>query len=116
MYTYDSFVTNGAFTLLRPIFITFIIASLLLFLFILFPKTRKKWMNGFTVVSLSLVFSIVSAQTLFYNAIIVDEIGLGGDYVSTLMCLFIVILSLMNPIIYFNLQNHKKNNIQKENF
>ncbi|MEH7352447.1 hypothetical protein V7150_02545 [Neobacillus drentensis] len=108
MYTYDSFVTNGSFTLLRPIFISLIIISLFLSFLIIFPKTKQKLINGFTVISLSLVFTIVSVQVIYYDSIIVDEIGLGGDGVSTIMCLAIIALSLLNPIIYFGINNRKE--------
>lgn len=42
------------------------------------------------------------------NSIIVDEIGLGGDGVGTIMCLAVIALSLLNPIIYYGINNRKE--------
>ncbi|TDL78548.1 hypothetical protein [Peribacillus frigoritolerans] len=99
MPTYDSFETLGTFTLLRPIFVTFIITALLMFLIIIFPKIRLA--NGPTVVGLSIVTVIASAQLLYYDGIIVDELGLGGDVVTTYMFLVILILGFVNPITFY---------------
>ncbi|MCP3738133.1 hypothetical protein [Rossellomorea sp. BNER] len=101
MYTYESFETLGAFTLLRPIFITFLIVSLILFLIVILPRTKNKRINGFTVTSLSIISILISAQVLFYDGVIVDELNLGGDAVSFYMFLAIVVFSILNPIIYF---------------
>ncbi|USK32132.1 hypothetical protein LIT25_16110 [Bacillus sp. F19] len=101
MYTYDSFETLGAFTLLRPIFVTFIITALLMFFIIIFPKIRLKMVSGLSVVGLSIVSVIASAQLLYYDAIIVDELGLGGDVVTTYMFLVILILGFVNPITFY---------------
>lgn len=101
MYTYDSFVANGSFTLLRPVFIIFIIISIILFILISIPKINQKYLNAFSVISLSLVSSTVSIQLVFYHAIIVDEINLGGDELSITMCLMIIALSVLNPFMYF---------------
>jgi hypothetical protein len=101
MYTYESFETLGVFTLLRPIFVTFIIAALFMFLIIIFPKIRIKIASGLSVVGLSLVSVVASAQLLYYDAIIVDELGLGGDAVTTYMFLVILILGFVNPFIFY---------------
>jgi hypothetical protein len=50
---------------------------------------------------LSVVSVIVSAQLLYYDAIIVDELGLGGDSVTTYMFLIILILGFVNPITFY---------------
>lgn len=102
MYTYESFETLGTFTLLRPIFITLLTVSLLLFATLILPKIRLKLINGFAIISISIILVLVSGQVLFYHAIIVDEINLGGDPVSFGMFLAILCLSFINPIIYFN--------------
>ena len=101
MYTYDSFVTMGTFTLLRPILITFLVVSVLLFVLILIPKAKKKFINGFSVISLSLLSIWVSAQIIFYQGIIVDELNLGGDSTSFFLFLAITGISCLNLIIYF---------------
>ena len=101
MYTYESFETLGAFTLLRPIFITFLVVSLLLFFVIIIPKFKNKVINGITVIGLTGISILVSGQLLFYHGIIVDELGLGGDPVSFYIFLAIVGIGIVNLIIYF---------------
>ncbi|MDQ0229857.1 hypothetical protein [Metabacillus malikii] len=108
MYTYESFVTDGAFSLLRPILVTLLISSILLFIIILFPVTRRRFLHGFTMVSLSLVIAIVTIQTVFYSAIIADELGLGGDHVVTIMGGSIIVLQIVNVFLYFMLKKSKK--------
>lgn len=109
--SYDSFVTDSSFTLLRPIFITFIVFLIITFFLIIYPSTRRKIVNGFGVIGLSIVSSVISVQLIYYHAIIADEINLGGDGVITIMCLVIITLSLLNPILFFN---HTKKNTVKE--
>lgn len=104
MYTYESFETLGAFTLMRPIFSTFLVISILLLLLVLIPRTKKTYINGFTVISISTISILISAQLLFYEGIIVDEIGLGGDTVSTIIFLAIVGLGILNPILYYSIR------------
>lgn len=110
MYTYESFEEFGVFTLLRPILITFLLVSLMLFLIVLFPRAKNKLINGFTVISISVITILVSAQLLFFHGIIVDEINLAGDPVSFNMFLVIVGLSILNFIIYFVKHGEKKGN------
>jgi hypothetical protein len=85
---------------MRPIFITFLIVSLLLFVIIILPKLREKLANSSLVFGLSLVSLVVSAQLLYYDAIIVDEIGLSGDGVSTILFLVNAIFCIANPIVF----------------
>jgi hypothetical protein len=108
MYTYESFEEFGEFTLLRPIFITFLLVALILFLIVILPRTKNKLINGFTVTSISIISILVSAQLLFYHGIIVDEINLAGDPVSFTMFLVIVGFSVLNSIIYFVRHGEKK--------
>ena len=114
MYTYESFVTNGSFTLLRPVFITLFVIAILLVLLIVIPIT-KKFLNGLAVISLSLVTVILSIQLTFFDAIIVDEIGLGGDVTSFIMSIIIIILGLVNPFLYFRKNpNNKRDRNEKK--
>ncbi|WCR27211.1 hypothetical protein L3476_29300 [Paenibacillus thiaminolyticus] len=101
MYTHSSFVTAGAFTLLRPLFVTLVIASLLMFLIIIVPKLRRKMAGGLAVVGLSLVSVIVSGQLLYYYGVITDELGLRGDLMATSMFLVNLIFCIGNPIIFY---------------
>ncbi|MBM7649928.1 cytochrome bd-type quinol oxidase subunit 2 [Bacillus ectoiniformans] len=105
MYTYESF---GTFTLLRPIFVSFLILLLVLLVIIILPRANSKVINGFTVTCISILSIFVSAQVLFYSGIIVDEMNLGGDAVSTALFLIIAAISILNPIIYF--RGYRKEN------
>ena len=113
MYTYESFETLGSFTLLRPIFVTFLIISVILFFIVILPRNKSKILNGFTVICISSLFIVVSAQILFYSGIIVDEINLGGDAVSTYLFLAIAVISILNPIIYFG-RHGKEKKVQRQ--
>ena len=107
MYTYDSFEIAGVFTLLRPIFVTFIVANFFLLLIITVPQLKIK-AESLSVIGLSIVSVIASSQLLYYDAIIVDELGLGGDEKTTYMFLTILIFSIINPIIFFLLSKKGK--------
>ncbi|MEF7438294.1 hypothetical protein V4V36_13490 [Paenibacillus lautus] len=104
MYTHKSFETLGTFTLLRPIFISSLVVSLLLFFILIIPKLKNKMINGFTVLSLSVISIFVSGQLLYNSGIIVDEIGLSGDPVSFYIFLAITGIWIINLIIYFSTQ------------
>jgi hypothetical protein len=105
MYTYESFVHDGTFTLMRPVFFTLLIASIVLFSLIIIPKTRRRLLNVFSVLSLSFIFAMMAVQVIYYDAIIVDEIGLGGDAVSTLTSIIILAFSVLNPIVFLSLKS-----------
>ncbi|ARI77810.1 hypothetical protein [Halobacillus mangrovi] len=105
MFTYDSFVTDGAFTLMRPVFVLLLCIMLALFFIILFPRLRRRFTNGLSVVGLSVVSLAVSCQLLYYSGIIVDEFGLGGDEISTYLFLLIAAFASLNSFIYFVLKS-----------
>lgn len=97
MYTYESFVTEGAFTLLQPVFYSSLLAAVILLIFALTSKA----ISGIVVVFISLILIIISGQVLFFDAIIADELGLGGDGTATLLFLGIAFLNLASPVIFF---------------
>ena len=101
MYTYKTFVTDGAFTLMRPVFLTLVILSILLFLIIILPKLQKRLLNGFSVVSFSFILGIITIQVTYYDAIIVDEIGLGGDPTTFYLALVTLSLCVLNPLLFY---------------
>ncbi|RBP96663.1 hypothetical protein DFO70_101479 [Cytobacillus firmus] len=100
MYTYESFVTDGAFTLLRPVISSFLLITVVLFILVWLPKVMQGFLNGFTVMAITMISIIVSGQVLFFEAILADELGLGGGS-GFWMFLVIVILGIVSPIIYF---------------
>lgn len=105
MFTYGSFVIDGTFTLMRPVFALFLGIMLTLLFIILFPRLRRRFTNGLSVVGLSVVSCVVSGQLLYYSGIIVDEFGLGGDEISTYLFLLIAAFALLNSFIYFVLES-----------
>ena len=83
----------------RPAFITMILVLLLLLILVLF-KVKLKQLNGFTVMSISLICLIVAAINIWQEGIVVDELNLVGDSVSFVMFLVIVVLSFLNPVLF----------------
>ncbi|ANU11852.1 hypothetical protein BBH88_17150 [Planococcus antarcticus DSM 14505] len=100
IYTYSSFESFGTFTLLRPILFLLLAVALLLFIALLIPKIRMNLLNRIAVISLSVESVVVGIQVVYYHAIIVDEIGLGGDTVSLFLFLAIALFGLLNPLLY----------------
>lgn len=108
MYTYSSFENSGTFILLRPMLFLLLAVMLVLFTALLIPKIRTNLLNGFAVISLSVVAVLVAIQVVYYHAIIVDEIGLGGDPVSLLLFLVVAFFALLNILLYFTLSFRKQ--------
>jgi hypothetical protein len=93
----DHFTT---FDYLRPIFITFIILLILLFIAIL-QNNKQKLVNTFSVFSISVISVLISGITLFIEGSIVDNLNLSGDSISTYLFFIIVILCVVNLFLYF---------------
>ncbi|KYG28218.1 hypothetical protein [Alkalihalobacillus trypoxylicola] len=100
MYTYDSFEHLGTFILLRPVFITVLAAILIIFMSILIPKFRVKYNNVTPIVLASILGTILISQLLFYDSIIVDELGLNGDSVTFFLLIFTFVFAVLNPCLY----------------
>jgi hypothetical protein len=83
---------------LRPVFTAHILFLLALFLIIIFQK--KRIVNLFTVISISLISSCISALNAIAIGYIADEYGLVGDPVSFYLFLTVVGLSFINIIVY----------------
>ncbi|RSD28663.1 hypothetical protein [Mesobacillus subterraneus] len=105
MYTYETFLSDGVFTLLRPVFFTLLLVSIILLLLILYPRTRQRMLNTFSVISLSAIFGIITVQVIYYDAIIVDELSFGGDPTSTTTALAVMVFTIINPILFFALKS-----------
>jgi len=86
------------FIFLRPVFLTFILALLLVMVIVVFQ--RKKLFNLFSVSFISILCSCVSALAIYASGYIVDEYNLGGDEISFFMFLATVALSILNVLIY----------------
>lgn len=91
---------------IRLVFITFIIAILI----VLFAQTRRtNTVNGFVVSIIAIISIIVSGINLIIIGYIADELGLGGDVISSYMFLVILGLNILNSFMYFKnkkVKNH----------
>lgn len=108
MYTYESFVSHGTFTLLRPVSFTLLLVSLVVFLSILIPQTRRKFINGFSVIIMAALTSVMTLQLIFYNGILADELNLSGDGVSLTIGILILALNGLNLVTYYSRRYTKK--------
>ncbi|MDQ0888868.1 putative effector of murein hydrolase [Paenibacillus sp. V4I9] len=96
------------FIFLRPVFVTFILALLVVMVIVVFQK--KKLLNLFSVLFISSICCSVSALTIYASGYIVDEYNLGGDEISFFMFLAIVALSILNILIYLSKNNRRYEN------
>jgi hypothetical protein len=91
---------------IRLVFITFIIA---IFIVLFAQRRRTNIVNGFVVSIIAIISVIVSGINLIIMGYVADELGLGGDVVSSYMFLIIVGLNILNSFIYFKnkkVKNH----------
>lgn len=54
----------------------------------------------FPILLTSIIGTVLSAQLFYYDGIIVDELGLGGDSVSFFLMMITVLFALLNPCLY----------------
>lgn len=87
------------FIYLRPVFITFLVVLLVLFIIILFQRSRG-WVNLLTVTSIAAISTFVSAMILYIIGIIVDEHNLSGDPVSFFLFIAVAGLSIVNVLVF----------------
>ncbi|WP_156889856.1 hypothetical protein [Planococcus lenghuensis] len=59
------------------------------------PKRFNAFLSLISVLSISLITGVVSLQAMYYHAIIVDEIGLGGDPVLFFMTLATLLFGML---------------------
>lgn len=88
------------FSNFRPIYTLFIVILLLSVLIVIFQRKRVYLLGGFARITLSLLCSVVSAFLTYQIGILSDELGVGGDPVSFMMFIAVVILSIVNVIIF----------------
>ncbi|GAA0336118.1 hypothetical protein GCM10008967_28160 [Bacillus carboniphilus] len=89
------------FIYLRPIFYVFVfILSVLLF------SQRSKYVNGFSILSICLISSVISGIGNWQIGIIADELNLAGDKISFNLFFVIMGLSFLNLAVY--VIRHKK--------
>jgi hypothetical protein len=69
---------------------------------VLFAQSKQtNTVNGFVVSIIAIISIIVSGINLIIMGYIADELGLGGDVVSSYMFLIILGLNILNSFIYF---------------
>jgi hypothetical protein len=86
----------------RPIYIFFIIILAISLIIVISQKNHLKPINGFTIISISFISSAVSAYMTYQIGILSDELGIGGDPVSFIMFIVVVIMSVVNLLVYLN--------------
>lgn len=104
MYSIEAFTT---FTLMRPVFLTFLVLAVILLIAVALLKTQK-WITAFTISVVSTISIVVCAYLLFLEGIIVDELNLSGDPASMYMFFVITLLSILNLLIYFFRQEKRR--------
>ena len=102
MYTYSQFAVDGNFILLRPLFITLFVFIALLFICLLLPGRIRRLINGLTTIITSVFVLVFGSLLLFFDAILIDELGLASDSVNTYFYIGTVILAILNPILFFS--------------
>jgi hypothetical protein len=86
----------------RPIYIFFIIILAISLIIVISQKNHLKLINGSTIISISFISSAVSAFMTYQIGILSDELGIGGDSVSFIMFIVVVIMSVVNLLAYLN--------------
>ena len=104
MYSIES---SSTFTLMRPVFRTFLVLAVILLIAVVLFKIPK-WITAFTISIVSIISIVVCAQLLFFEGIIVDELNLSGDPASLYMFFTITLLSILNLLIYFFRQGKRR--------
>ncbi|KQU23390.1 MULTISPECIES: hypothetical protein [Priestia] len=99
MYIWSN--NEGAISLLysRPVFIFFIVVLSALLITILM-QNKKQLVTGLHVITIAIISLFISGLILFLEGIIVDDLNLSGDTISTYMFLIIVALCLINSVTY----------------
>ncbi|MEA0551947.1 hypothetical protein U1P98_16310 [Lysinibacillus irui] len=101
-FTYHNFVTNNVFSLLDPIFLVIFLFSILLLIMVCIKKTPI-WLCAIFA-SLTV---IVSGQLLWFSAIIVDELGIGGSTEDFILFMGILVTQFLALYITV-LKSYKK--------
>jgi len=99
MYIWSN--SEGAISLLfsRPVFIFFIVVLATLFITILM-QNNKQLVTGLHVITIVIISLLISGLILFLEGIIVDDLNLSGDTISSYMFLIIVSLCVINSVTY----------------
>ncbi|WP_430510830.1 hypothetical protein [Gottfriedia solisilvae] len=100
----QDFITFDYF---RSVFIFLIVVLVISSAISTFQKKGAKILNGFAIVTISLICAVVAGVLLYKMGYIVDELNLGGDPVSTYMVIGIGVLSVVNLFTYFLRDNRK---------
>ena len=101
-FTYKNFAIDGIFTLLDPIFQVRLLLSILFLVIVIFKKVSLWFCLLFARLTV-----IVSGQLLWFSAIIVDELNLGGSSTDTYIFLGTVIIQC--AVVYIALIKTNKN-------
>ncbi|MCA0970194.1 hypothetical protein LCM20_06315 [Halobacillus litoralis] len=81
--------------------ITLFLALFATFLFVLFQK--KPFVNGTTVVGISVLGFLIGAESLYMQGMAVDALNGSGSVPAFILFLMTAGLCLVNPVLYFRL-------------
>ncbi|WP_440604173.1 hypothetical protein [Bacillus sp. GB_SG_008] len=100
----NEFITFDYF---RSILIFLIVVLVISSAIVAFQKKGAKILNGFAVVTISLICVVVASVGLYKTGYMIDELNMVGDPVSTYMVIAIGVLSVVNLSTYFLRGNRK---------
>lgn len=98
----------------RPIYIAIIVFLLILLLFSIFYKGKHRLIIGIPMSIISLFCMGISAYYFAEEGNIADEKGIAPDHLSFYFLLFIVILSILNPIIFMKRDTTSESKIERQ--
>ncbi|MDO3677595.1 hypothetical protein [Paenibacillus ehimensis] len=99
---------GSIFTNFRPLYIFFIMIQAVSWIVAVSRKKQCKPINEAAISSISFICLVVSAFMTYQIGILSDELAIGGDPVSFIMFIVVMIMSIVNfLVIYLNKNNEK---------
>lgn len=96
-----------AFTLFRPIFYILLGVLVLTLIVTLIPKGRDSKINMVSILSISITHLVIASALLVIENQVLDRFSLKGDSISFYTYLAILVLSILNPLMYY-IRNKQK--------
>ena len=113
MFSHELIGSMSEFTLMRPVFFSLFVLLAITFLTVAVPKWRLMFRHVVPILLLSIIGIMVSAQLLFYEGVLVDELGLSGDPVTFYLFIGIGFFALLNPCVYLWMNQNESRIIKK---
>jgi len=87
--------------LLQPIQISSAVLALLMLVLMFVPNVCEKYFNWLSLSLISALSLFVSAQTVWFSAILADELGLGGDSTGFMLFIGTAIITVLYLAVYY---------------